>query len=683
MSRMSSYARYARSDAMDIAQLLDDHIGASRAHSIFERVQQDSLEQFEVEMSEAIADFLARTLSQRPAALRKLPDETSKVCFLVLAIQGAMRAHDVLELRDSYESALTPGRSNRTTISAIYGFATAVQATFDYSWPWEVFSDMGIYTGPPDEEDEETSSPLPDAIHPTAPPPKPEPEPIVEPANQAIYVSIGYSKVVRASETSDQPAWQLQVVNEQDGYAHVWIASEPLEQNVSLIPLLLAVVNVKAAKPFLLHLPRDHAALVEALNQSAERTVATIARATVASRPCMSWANEHFAGLKRELELVNESLPDAPTLRKAYSLYTGNDRRLIPVHGWDVQNDWAKQRNSWEDWTRAILMLRGRWTGDLAQEKYASSVADPRSVGKIRRALEKLATVERRYREDLAYAVGPQLLQWVEGQASTQEAAALAGATYLRMLRPETNSWASRQSAGEDIGDLMGDGSQELSLLDAGLVRQMQGPFEVAWHLASGVTHAGFTSRTASFLGVWWCELEGSEASFVDHKWLLTAKQLASAGYDAIARHCGEVALRVDPQLQFLSQSRPRLRRWSDESFSDVRYQAQYLADWVASPDTCKFQKHQRPIGDHPRRGFLVVVRGATAETVQRAREAWDVHAAAAIEERLRRVDGRRTREVPADIKVLPKSVDFLEPVITRSEHLSLMAGRTWDASNI
>lgn len=141
---MGTYEMHAYSDAMSIAALLDEEFVASRARIIYDQIGEPALRQYEADAAESIADFIKRTASQRPAVLRRIKDERTRVAFLVLAIIGCLRSKAVMELRDDYRMAMAPGSGNRVTTAALYQFATEMKSIYQYGWPFEAFLDAGI-----------------------------------------------------------------------------------------------------------------------------------------------------------------------------------------------------------------------------------------------------------------------------------------------------------------------------------------------------------------------------------------------------------------------------------------------------------------------------------------------------------------------------------------------------------
>lgn len=150
---MISYIIFARHDAMSIVDMIEREFGLSPAKKYFESLDTNHICDFETENSKLISEFIGKTESQRLSYFRKITkdsDDKSKILFLVLALLGVLRAGEVAELRDRFRYSLVPGLGNRVTISNLYSFVDEVTGLFDYSWPYELISAMGVHN----DEDE-------------------------------------------------------------------------------------------------------------------------------------------------------------------------------------------------------------------------------------------------------------------------------------------------------------------------------------------------------------------------------------------------------------------------------------------------------------------------------------------------------------------------------------------------
>ncbi len=148
---MHTYVAHARQDAMAMATMLveDETYTLSAIRKWYKGVTLERAMEFEERNAEHIAAFIEMTESRRPAFLRKISSgpngDTTRLLFLVLAIIGANRAAEVLELRDRYASLLAPGRGNRMTAAGVYRFAHEVSGSCAYAWPFKTFYAIGEY----------------------------------------------------------------------------------------------------------------------------------------------------------------------------------------------------------------------------------------------------------------------------------------------------------------------------------------------------------------------------------------------------------------------------------------------------------------------------------------------------------------------------------------------------------
>jgi hypothetical protein len=157
---MGSYESAVWGDAMamacDLAENFTQQHGVTlnqiRKH--YESVKLDALIDLDDQLKPCIADYLAKTASQRPALERKVTKNATQLqasVFRVLCILGACRAYRLLELRDRYRMVLAPGLGNRVTASGAYQFCMDASDLINYRWPYEVFEAAGIYAY--DDED--------------------------------------------------------------------------------------------------------------------------------------------------------------------------------------------------------------------------------------------------------------------------------------------------------------------------------------------------------------------------------------------------------------------------------------------------------------------------------------------------------------------------------------------------
>lgn len=149
---MGSYELHAWRDAMEIAQDLinvaeEGGITVADVRRRFEAMDVTVVSEVERKNVELISEYLQKSCSQRPAFLRRITkdvDLQQRCLFLTLCILAAIRARDLIELRDRFRMVLAPGCGNRVTIANVYVFGQEVRGLFQWEWPSEVFEAMCI-----------------------------------------------------------------------------------------------------------------------------------------------------------------------------------------------------------------------------------------------------------------------------------------------------------------------------------------------------------------------------------------------------------------------------------------------------------------------------------------------------------------------------------------------------------
>jgi hypothetical protein len=145
---MYSYARHASNDIEDLIGLLDETLdGAARARNLFEALDAVEVEVFAKTAQQEIREFLGMTVAQRKATVKRYKKanatESGILMLIVLAINAALAAKKVLELRDLFSHYLVPGLGNRETVAALSNFAEQLRAEMQspYGWPDAAFID--------------------------------------------------------------------------------------------------------------------------------------------------------------------------------------------------------------------------------------------------------------------------------------------------------------------------------------------------------------------------------------------------------------------------------------------------------------------------------------------------------------------------------------------------------------
>lgn len=149
---MWRYGAHARSDAFEILDMVRERVGFSRARLAYEKYDRADVVEYEDKHAELIGQFLAKTVTQRPAFLRKIGKNVSEDdigFFLVMCAQAALRVHRFFELHDQYTRFLVPGAGYRVATQGIFEFIQEIDATSDLSWPEDLIAEVWI-----DEVDE-------------------------------------------------------------------------------------------------------------------------------------------------------------------------------------------------------------------------------------------------------------------------------------------------------------------------------------------------------------------------------------------------------------------------------------------------------------------------------------------------------------------------------------------------
>lgn len=684
LKSMGSYEMHAWRDAMAIAGLLDETIGARKARQIYERIKKEAVWKFEDSMNGQIAEFIGRSESQRPAVIRKLPDDVTRVCFLTLAILGCVRAKDVMELRDMYRELLAPGRGNRETTRGLYGFANQVQGFFNYEWPEEVFSSMGVdddVGGDGDEEgvgDGVEQLDVAADLKPTVPPPPAQAQPRT---HTEILVSIGKSETVAADAGGGGQAWKLQFVQDESTFVGMTLLAKPMTRE----RLVKHLVHVSGAEwgrlPGILLFSEGQRDLAAEVNSAAGKEVAALMRKGVGSMACMRWSEDLLRSFKRELELIGESMPTAAEL-DACKMNTLTSSRA------DAKDGWKAQRAGFEKWAKTLLVHRGRWTGEatVGAQSEGRSGSDDRDLAKAKRTLTKLEDANRTTYGDALYYICDALLGWRSGEKSLNEASHEAAAALVEYkFRRASDRGGSNYQLDFELDELFGKGSVELDVLEFGVLRLLNGPFESGRpekQSAGSNQWMGYGQprRARGWFQAWWCVLEVGEKDGFEEadRWMPSASSLESA------------AGSVMPEGVTLAMS-SGVCRFDRESANEA-------VSWAAGNDLCQSHGGQliswieRGGSYHPydgpgkvdgsrRRAVMVVANGGSSEQVEAARAAWS-RAAPQVEARIRTADARGKRQAPPrSLAVSGEAVDFFEPLVMVNERLALMAGRAWNAS--
>jgi len=153
---MSSYYMFAWSDAIELASWLAEEFNLRDVRTAFEAMSVVDKLEYEASNRELIQELIRRSVSQRPAYVRKVAKEhsdTQRGLFIAFAILGQARVCNLINLRDTYRWALAPGGGNRETCSGLYSFHLDASDLHGFDWPSEVFEAFGMDDGACNDDD--------------------------------------------------------------------------------------------------------------------------------------------------------------------------------------------------------------------------------------------------------------------------------------------------------------------------------------------------------------------------------------------------------------------------------------------------------------------------------------------------------------------------------------------------
>jgi hypothetical protein len=602
---------------------------------------------------------------------------------MTLAIIGCVRAHNVMELRDRYRELLAPGRGKRVTTSGLYRFSNDVQRLSDYEWPEGVFSALGEDDEYDEGEHGERGAPVAGStgvpsgpLKPTIPPPTPAP---AVATSTEVLVMISTSDTVRAEPDSERGAWKLQVLEESRGLMLIVLLPQAMDRRL-LVTELVRLADFKwGEKPTLLVLPKRERKLADEVNSAVGRHVAGIMRVGVASFACMRWGEAFLRFLRRELELVGESMPTAAELAEMKAT------RLVSSHA-DPVEDWQKQRDELEKLVKKILVHRGRWRGpvEIVERPARTLGSEARDLPKLKRTVTKLEAGNRTSYGDALYGIADAMLAWRADKITAEAAALHAGRSYIEYLFRTAHD-AAKNGGFHLVMELegtIGRGTAEAELLGAGVLRLLSGPFEPgrpARESSPRPQWPAYGARLApsGWFNAWWCVVTAkTPEAFSDSRWVPREASLDHAAGSGLP---DGVKVRVNHSLVPLERTpAPDHQSWVNTWDHACLDQAGALVSWLSGWSRYAHASGYRVEGC-TRWGFLVVVNGPTEESVIDARRSW-AGAARQIAACLTAPDpkGKRPR-APASLRVSEVAEGFLEPLIATRERLALM--RDWDGT--
>lgn len=158
---MWRYGMHARDDAAAIFKSVVEFAKAEgrTVHDVrqwYEAIDPKVVYSFEETHFDDIASYLAKSESQRPATLRRLGKNLKfheVLLFQLLAMLGALRAADLVNVRDRHVDSLMPGGSYRVTTAGLYRCADDILLLRGHEWPSDFLAEIGYFLDDGEDDD--------------------------------------------------------------------------------------------------------------------------------------------------------------------------------------------------------------------------------------------------------------------------------------------------------------------------------------------------------------------------------------------------------------------------------------------------------------------------------------------------------------------------------------------------
>lgn len=151
---MYRYSRHIFTDTHDVIEFVRENMGDEAIVSLvkmFNEVKSEQVNDFLVRNAVLISEFVGKTNSQRPPFFRKITKTVKdislqdKLFFILCTIVSMERSRELMDLKDNFRAAFTPGASYRHSASEAVLGAIAIQETMcSINFPFEVFDNLGI-----------------------------------------------------------------------------------------------------------------------------------------------------------------------------------------------------------------------------------------------------------------------------------------------------------------------------------------------------------------------------------------------------------------------------------------------------------------------------------------------------------------------------------------------------------
>ncbi|MBK6616247.1 hypothetical protein [Ottowia sp.] len=490
---MGSYELHAWRDAMAIAFLLNEDVGAARARGLYEQVPREEVLAYEQKVSEQIEDFIKRSESQRPSVLRKFPNDTTKTTFLVLAILGCLRAKTVMELRDNYRMTLAPGSGNRVTTAAMYAFAEQLRSIFEYEWPFEAFDGMGIDDG---EDDEPGGGRVPGGdggrLEAPAPPPPPSEESSERLAELVLFCGESPAFVIdpdgrvvsKERVPSGKPLWRVLACSHGTGKAYFRLFDAKPDYKPLVRPLVdllngFKYPTVGARNAFVATPSAKGLGEVFTANVKADKQVLFNAKAGVGQRAFAKWTEDYLGELMIEFALIGEANPTLAELESHWPQEYG----LSYLEFADPTEKRLGRRQVAEVFIRKVCCARGQWPAEMVTAPPATwnpSLHDDDSHKGVEHELRKLEAKRLSpYGEALARIVRL-VAEWKRDPSRLDELGQRLGDEIVSWKAGQRLGYSDTPHLSVDLMDFVRSGSLEEDFLSRAVLRRLERPINMA-----------------------------------------------------------------------------------------------------------------------------------------------------------------------------------------------------------
>lgn len=685
---MHAYAQHAWSDAMAIAGLLDDEIGAVKARALYQQVAEANVQAFEREVQDQIEDFIKRTESQRPSVLRKLPNETTKATFLILAILGCLRAKAVIDLRDSYRFAMAPGSGYRDTTSAIYAFSNELRAVYEYGWPSELFDAVGIDDlGDFEDDDDEPVEPATEQAVGggplVAPAPPPPPEKDTDPVSELVLfagemashvISADGSIVPKTDHVVGKPLWRVVASN----YPHAKTFFRLFTQKPDprdLVKPLVDLVNgfqdpgrrtILVASPSAKQIGDTFQSLVKSA-----RPVMYDAKPGAAKRTFSKWLDVYLNDLTAEFALIDES---APTIAELNSL-------MPQVHGWsciefsepDEKRD--HRRLMTEGVIRRICCSRQRWPESMAtldRNAPARSFPDQAPKG-VQHELKKFEAKNLNSYGQFLAKLARAAVDWRSSPVDPSRHEGQIGDSILDFMIRNPYQVREPSSLYSELADLIPARTIEADFIERCVLRRLTRPITANPKLLRR-EHWFQTGGTYAPAVAWWFTVSVDETPGRGAlRCVPGATKAANAVRDALSQDCQLLALDLHPNFHGpvpTSEESPWTSKYSDRWHTPAR---ELIAAFLGSRTPYAKKEWVKPDAKAGEYRVLVAMTFKDVESISTLAKHW-AKAASAFQESMNNT--LQQAEMPERVKVSKVPQEFLDPYIAASPRIAMLVGR-------